>query len=245
MPIIELRHIHQSFGASKILNDISLTISRGGFTSILGPTGSGKTSLFRLIAGLDEIDSGEVYIDQRLATRDSQILLKPHKRNVGLVFQDIALWPHLSIYKNLEFPLKSLKYPKDKIVKRIHEMIDLMNLKGLDKRYPHQLSGGQQQLAGIARALVADPDIILMDEPLASLDYHLKKDLRKKIKRIHETSKKTFVYITHDQEEAFELSDEIIIIDEGRLIEKGKPEKLLTDPAQDFTRYYLNPPSHH
>ncbi len=239
MSIIELRNIHQSFGTSKIIDDISLTISKSSFTSILGPTGSGKTSLFRLIAGLDEIESGEVYINQRLATRDSQILLKPHKRGVGLVFQDIALWPHLSIYKNLEFPLKSLKYPKTKIIKRIHEMIDLMNLKDLEKRYPHQLSGGQQQLAGIARALVADPDIILMDEPLASLDYHLKKDLRRKIKSLHETSQKTFVYITHDQEEAFELSDEIIILDEGRLIEKGKPEKLLMNPVQDFTKYYL------
>ncbi len=244
MSIIELKHVHQSFGTSKILNDISLTISKSSFTSILGPTGSGKSSVFRLIAGLDEIESGEVYINQRLATKDSQILLKPHKRAVGLVFQDIALWPHLSIYKNLEFPLKSLKYPKAKIIKRIHEMIDLMNLKDLEKRYPHQLSGGQQQLAGIARALVADPDIILMDEPLASLDYHLKKDLRKKIKNLHETSKKTFVYITHDQEEAFELSDEIIILDGGRLIEKGKPEKLLTDPVQDFTKYYLKARGH-
>ncbi|GMT49387.1 MAG: hypothetical protein IEMM0008_0926 [bacterium] len=244
MSIIELKHVHQSFGASKILNDISLTISRGSFTSILGPTGSGKTSVFRLIAGLDEIESGKVYINQQLATRDSQILLKPHKRGIGLVFQDIALWPHLSIFKNLEFPLKSLKYPKTKIVKRIHEMIDLMNLTGLDKRYPHQLSGGQQQLAGIARALVADPDIILMDEPLAGLDYHLKKDLRETIKILHETSQKTFVYITHDQEEAFELSDEIIILDEGKLVETGKPEKLLTDPVQDFTKYYLRVQGH-
>ena len=216
MAAIVLHGVIKSFGERKVLDRIDLSIERGRFTSLLGDSGSGKTTILRLIAGLEYPDAGEIFIDNRLASEGNRVSIPPRDRGVGFIFQDLALWPHLTAFENIAFGLRvqGTKYVKKKVM-------EMANLLGLNERlldnYPDELSGGQQQLVAIARSLIVKPSILLMDEPFSSLDVHLKQRMYDMLKSLLNDLSITVVYVTHDHEEACYLSDEIFYLEEGRI----------------------------
>ena len=208
MSIISLKNITKKFNNNTILNNISLDFQKAKITCLLGNSGSGKSTILRLIAGLEKPNSGEIYISNQLVTKNSKIIIPPHKREIGFIFQDLALWSHLSVYENIAF---GLQIQKDKNIKsKVLEILDFFGIAKYQNSYPNQLSGGQQQLIAIARSLVLKPKILLMDEPLSNLDIHLKEKMRKEIKKLRDKFDITIIYVTHDHIEASYLGDEII-----------------------------------
>ena len=209
----EIRNIVMDFNGFKALNDISLKIQDGEFIAILGPSGCGKTTLLRLLAGFNHPTSGEIRIgEQVVANRD--YVLPPNERFISMVFQSYALWPHMSVRKNVEFPIKNSKFVSPEIRSncdsRVRELIEMVGLTGMEKRLPAQLSGGQRQRVALARALAVDPDLLLMDEPLSNLDTELRVEMRREIKELHQKTKVTVVYVTHDQSEALALAAKFV-----------------------------------
>ncbi len=213
-------------GSTSVLSNISLEIQNGERAVILGPSGCGKTTILRLIAGFIAPDSGSITINRGLVAKDGRIFLPPEKRNIGMVFQDLALWPHLTVRGNIEFPLKSRGISKEKRDEKIQKILELVGMQGFDRRKPVELSGGQQQRVALARALVPEPEVLLMDEPLSSLDFELNLRIRKEILRLHEKLGFTLLYVTHDRDEAFDIATRIVMMKKGCITYDGSPEML-------------------
>ena len=231
---ISIRHVTKRYDAAIALDDVSLEIARGSFLTLLGPSGSGKTTLLMTIAGFTRPDAGTLHVDDRDITG-----LEPEKRNFGMVFQGYALFPHLTVARNVAFPLRVRGRGRAEIDERVARALEMVQLGHLAGRYPRQLSGGQQQRVALARALVFEPEVLLLDEPLSALDKTLRADLQWELKDLHRRLGMTFVYVTHDQEEALSMSDEIAIIRDGRIVQKGAPESLYERPATHFVAGFL------
>ncbi len=231
---IEITNISKKFGDFVALDDVSLTIPTGQLTALLGPSGGGKSTLLRIIAGLDSADSGEVVIEGKEATH-----LPAQKRNVGFVFQHYAAFKHMTVEKNVAFGLEIRKVPKDEIRHRVDELLRLVHLQQFSHRLPSQLSGGQRQRMALARALAVEPSVLLLDEPFGALDAKVRKELRDWLRRLHDEVHVTTVFVTHDQEEALEVSDEIVVINDGRIEQIGTPDALYDEPANDFVMSFL------
>ncbi len=232
--IISLEHISKSFSGKKVLDDISLYINRGEFLTFLGPSGCGKTTLLRLIAGFLSPDEGII----RLEGKDISPL-PPHKRPLNTVFQRYALFPHLDVYDNIAFGLKLHKVPKDEIERRVRKVLRLVSMSDYEDRDVASLSGGQQQRIAIARAIVNQPKVLLLDEPLSALDLKMRKDMQIELKEMHEKLGITFIYVTHDQEEALALSDTIVVMDEGRIQQIGTPADIYNEPQNCFVADFI------
>lgn len=232
--ILELKNITVSFDGEKILDDISLSISDKEFVTLLGPSGCGKTTTLRIIAGFLEPDSGDVFFDGEIINS-----LPANKRNVNTIFQRYALFPHLNVYENIAFGLKVKKVPKEEIKQRVKEMLKLVNLEGFEKRSISKLSGGQQQRVAIARAVINKPKILLLDEPLAALDLKLRKDMQTELKNIQKQLGITFIFVTHDQEEALSMSDKVVVMNEGKIQHIGTPQDIYNEPVNAFVADFI------
>lgn len=233
---IDIRGIGKTFGDFVALEDIDLSVRSGALTALLGPSGGGKSTLLRIIAGLEKADAGSVEIDGANATK-----LPPRHRDVGFVFQHYAAFTHLSVYRNVAFGLEIRKRPKDEIRTRVHELLELVHLEQFADRLPAQLSGGQRQRMALARALAVEPKVLLLDEPFGALDAKVRKELRDWLRRLHDEVHVTTVFVTHDQEEALEVSDEIVVINHGRIEQVGHPDELYDKPVNDFVMSFLGP----
>lgn len=239
--IVEVDGLVKTFddGETVAVDDVSFDVGRNQITGLLGPSGCGKTTTLRCIAGVERPDSGTISINDRTVVSDS-INLDPESRNLGMVYQNYAIWPHLSVYDNVVYPLKYTDdIPKSEYDDRVMEILELVQIPELRDTPATDLSGGQQQRTALARAVVHDPDIVLLDEPLSNLDVTLRNTMRKEIQRLQYELGLTMIYVTHDQEEAFFLSDEIVIMNGGRLVEKGPPEDLYSSPREAFTRGFV------
>jgi iron(III) transport system ATP-binding protein len=222
------------------VEDFNLTINDGEFVSFLGPSGCGKTTTLRMIAGLEKNTHGKIYLgDDLVSDPENKLFLPPEKRYVGMVFQSYAVWPHMNVYDNVAYPLKIQKRPKAEINERVIEMLRVVELNGLEKRMPNQLSGGQQQRVALARGLVMQPKVLLLDEPLSNLDAKLREKMRKDIREIQQKLKLTVVYVTHDQIEANTMSDRIVIMKSGKILQVGTPKEIKANPANDFVRDFI------
>ncbi|HMG41471.1 MAG TPA: sulfate ABC transporter ATP-binding protein [Acidimicrobiales bacterium] len=233
---IEITGVGKRFGDFVALEDVSLSIPTGQLTALLGPSGGGKSTLLRIIAGLEHADDGRVEIEDMDATH-----LPPQKRNVGFVFQHYAAFKHLSVFRNVAFGLEIRKRPKAEIRERVQELLELVHLEQFADRLPSQLSGGQRQRMALARALAVEPKVLLLDEPFGALDAKVRKELRDWLRRLHDEVHVTTVFVTHDQEEALEVADEIVVINDGRIEQIGTPDQLYDEPANDFVMRFLGP----
>ncbi len=233
---IKLNNITKKYDDKVILNAINLSINKNSLTCLLGSSGSGKTTILRLIAGLENAEKGNILIDDVLATENKSLKLLPHQRNIGYIFQDLALWPHFTIYKNIAFGLQEQKTAN--IKEKVDEILNYFNLIDEANKYPHQLSGGQQQLVTIARALVLKPKILLMDEPLANLDVKLKRKTLSLIKDLKDTFNLTIIYVTHDHKEAFAIADDIVVLNKGKIETSGTVSQLKTSKNK-YVKYFL------
>src|SRR5512133_2866424 len=231
---IEIRNVTKRFGSFLALDDISLEIPQGSLTAILGPSGSGKSTLLRIVAGLERPDSGEVLLAGEDATR-----LAPQRRNVGFVFQHYAAFKHMSVRDNVAFALTIRKRPKQEIRERVDELLELVQLLGFADRYPSKLSGGQRQRMALARALAVEPRVLLLDEPFGALDAGVRAELREWLRRLHEEVHVTTVFVTHDQQEAMAVSDQIAILNAGRIEQTGSPRDLYDEPASEFVMRFV------
>ncbi len=232
--LIELKNISVSFDGEKILDDLSLSIRDGEFVTFLGPSGCGKTTTLRAIAGFLEPDSGDVFFDSKRINN-----VPPHKREVNTIFQRYALFPHLNVYDNIAYGLKVRKVPKDEIKRRVEEMLKLVNLEGFEHRNIAKLSGGQQQRVAIARAVINHPKVLLLDEPLAALDLKLRKDMQRELKNIQQQLGITFIFVTHDQEEALSMSDTVVVMDGGKIQQIGSPTDIYNEPVNAFVADFI------
>jgi sulfate transport system ATP-binding protein len=233
---IEVSHVGKRFGDFVALDDVTVSIPTGQLTALLGPSGGGKSTLLRIIAGLDHADEGTVEIAGTDAT-----FLPPQKRNVGFVFQHYAAFKHMTVRRNVSFGLEIRRRPKDEIRRRVDELLELVHLEQFAERLPSQLSGGQRQRMALARALAVEPTVLLLDEPFGALDAKVRKELRDWLRRLHDEVHVTTVFVTHDQEEALEVADEIVVINDGRIEQIGPPDELYDDPANEFVMRFLGP----
>jgi len=235
---IEALHVHKRFGAHRALDDVSVRIEHGELVALLGPSGGGKTTLLRVIAGLETPDAGDVRFSGADVTGAG-----PHERGVGFVFQHYALFREMSVFENVAFGLrvrpKVTRPSEERIRARVQELLALVQLEGLAGRLPDELSGGQRQRVALARALAVEPKVLLLDEPFGALDAKVRKDLRAWLRRLHDELHVTSVLVTHDQEEAFEIADRVVVIHEGRVHQDGPPEALLRRPASEFVARFV------
>ncbi|MBQ4518762.1 MAG: ABC transporter ATP-binding protein [Clostridia bacterium] len=232
--IIELKNISKAFDGETVLDDISLDIYDNEFITLLGPSGCGKTTLLRMIGGFEQPDQGDIlFMGERINNTP------PHKRNVNTVFQKYALFPHLNVFENVAFPLRERKVPKDEINQKVNEMLSLVMLSNFAKRSVTSLSGGQQQRVAIARALINHPKVLLLDEPLGALDLKLRKDMQQELKKIQKSTGITFVFVTHDQEEALSMSDTIVVLSEGKIQQIGAPSDIYNEPKNAFVADFI------
>lgn len=233
---IVVEKVCKQFGSFQAVDDVSLTIKSGSLVALLGPSGSGKSTLLRLIAGLEMPDSGKILLTGKDATYQSV-----QERNIGFVFQHYALFKHLTVRQNIAFGMEIRKAPKAKIKARVEELLELVQLSGLGNRYPSQLSGGQRQRVALARALAVEPKVLLLDEPFGALDAKVRKDLRAWLRRLHDEVHVTTVFVTHDQEEAMEVSDEIVVMNKGQVEQIGTPAEIYDHPASAFVMSFIGP----
>lgn len=231
---VELKNINKTFGTYKASDEVSFGIEKGKLIGLLGPSGSGKTTILRMIAGLEQPDSGEIIIDGKVVND-----IPPSARGIGFVFQNYALFRYMTVYDNIAFGLKVKKADNKKIKERVSELISLVGLKGLEKRYPSQLSGGQRQRVAFARALAPNPQLLLLDEPFAAIDAKIRQELRSWLKEMIEKLGITSIFVTHDQEEAIEVADEIIITNHGKIEQKGTPLEVYQNPQTAFTASFF------
>ena len=232
--LIDLKNITKTYDDTDVLKDINLYIRDGEFLTLLGPSGCGKTTMLRLIAGFTLPDNGQILVDGKDISG-----VPPYRRQVNTVFQKYALFPHLNVFDNIAFGLKIQKLPKDEIESRVNEMMELVNLAGYGSRYIDQLSGGQQQRVAIARALVNRPRVLLLDEPLGALDLKLRKGMQIELKRMQQKLGITFIYVTHDQEEALTMSDTIVVMNQGYIQQVGTPEDIYNEPKNAFVADFI------
>ena len=232
--IISLRNISVDFDDERVLKSINLDIMDKEFITFLGPSGCGKTTTLRIIGGFVEPCEGDVFFEGKRIND-----LPPHKRHVNTVFQRYALFPHLNVYENIEFGLKISKLPERERRQRVMEALELVNLKGYERRGIHQLSGGQQQRVAIARAIVNQPKVLLLDEPLGALDLKLRKDMQVELKRIQQSLEITFIYVTHDQEEALTMSDRVVVMKDGNILQIGTPQDIYNEPTNAFVADFI------
>ena len=231
---IELRNLTKRFGGFTAVDDVSLDVAGGSLTALLGPSGSGKSTLLRIVAGLEQPDAGAV----RLGGRDATVLT-PQKRGVGFVFQHYAAFKHMTVRDNVGFPLSIRRRPKRELGARVDELLRLVQLHAFADRYPAQLSGGQRQRMALARALAAEPEVLLLDEPFGALDARVRAELRDWLRRLHEEMHVTTVFVTHDQEEALELADSIVVMNRGRVEQAAPPRELYDQPANEFVMSFV------
>ncbi len=233
---IIVENVSKQFGSFKAVDNVSLEIKSGSLVALLGPSGSGKSTLLRLIAGLEMPDKGKIWLTGKDATYQSV-----QERNIGFVFQHYALFKHMTVRENIAFGLEIRKAPKAKIKRKVSELLDLVQLSGLGDRYPSQLSGGQRQRVALARALAVEPKVLLLDEPFGALDAKVRKDLRAWLRRLHDEVHVTTVFVTHDQEEAMEVSDEIVVMNKGQVEQVGTPAEIYDHPATAFVMSFIGP----
>jgi sulfate transport system ATP-binding protein len=231
---ISIRNITKRFGEFVALDDVSLEVEGGALTALLGPSGSGKSTLLRVIAGLEVPEAGEVHIAEEDVTSHA-----PQQRGVGFVFQHYAAFKHMTVYDNVAFGLKIRKRSRDEIGQRVGELLELVQLQGFARRYPAQLSGGQRQRMGLARALAVDPKVLLLDEPFGALDARVRKELRAWLRRLHDETHTTTVIVTHDQEEAMDVADTVVVMNAGRIEQVGGPVELYEKPANEFVMSFV------
>ncbi|MGN0424291.1 MAG: ABC transporter ATP-binding protein [Acetatifactor sp.] len=236
---IKLVHISKSFGTKKVINDINLRIDSGSFTTLLGASGCGKTTLLRMIAGLEQPDEGEIYFDERCVfSSNRKINVSPEKRHLGFVFQDFALWPHMTVFENVAFGLRASKQTQN-LTERVKKALHAVRLEEYADKYPGQLSGGQQQRVAFARAIVIEPDCILFDEPLSALDALLREEMRIELKDLVKKLGITAVFVTHDQTEAMSMSDKIAVLYQGEIEQYDIPEVVYELPTTDFVAHFI------
>jgi len=234
MAFIEFRNIIKKFDDHTVLKGINLSIDEGNLVTLLGPSGCGKSTLLRCLAGLEEVTNGEIYLDGVNITN-----LQPQKRGIGMVFQQYSLFPNMNVYENIAFPLKQKKTPKDKIEQKVLEALKMVDLVGREEAYPHELSGGQQQRVALARSIVQEPKVLLLDEPLSAIDAKLRKSLQEKIKYIQKQLGITTIFVTHDQDEAMIMSDCIYLFNQGNIEQSGSPVDIYTSPKTKFAAEFI------
>ncbi|MDO4173512.1 MAG: ABC transporter ATP-binding protein [Eubacteriales bacterium] len=231
---VAMRGVNKSFGSFQASKDINFEIEKGKLVGLLGPSGSGKTTILRMLAGLETADSGDIIIDGKVVND-----VPASKRGIGFVFQNYALFRYLTVYENVAFGLKVQKWPKHKIRERVAEMLELVGLSGLEKRYPNQLSGGQRQRIAFARALAPQPQLLLLDEPFAAVDAKVRQELRSWLREMISSVGVTSIFVTHDQDEAIEVADEIMITNQGRVEQIGTPKDIYKQPATPFVAQFI------
>ncbi len=234
-PLVRLENVDKAFGKKYIIKGLNLDVFDGEFLTLLGPSGCGKTTVLRLVSGLEEVTSGKVFLDGKDVTN-----VPAAKREVNTIFQNFALFPHLSVWENINFGLKMKRVDKKEAARRIRSAINLVKLKGFEDRLPSQLSGGQQQRVAIARGIVMKHKILLLDESLASLDLKLKREMQFELKKLQEKLKMTFLYVTHDQDEALTMSDRIAIMNAGKIVQLGTPDEIYENPKNDFVKSFIS-----
>jgi sulfate/thiosulfate transport system ATP-binding protein len=234
--MIEARHIVKRFGDFTALDDVSVEVEAGSLTALLGPSGSGKSTLLRVIAGLERADAGQVCLEGRDVTN-----VAPQQRGVGFVFQHYAAFKHMTVRENVAFGLRIQRRPRAEIKSRVAELLELVQLSRLGDRYPAQLSGGQRQRMGLARALAVDPKVLLLDEPFGALDARVRKELRVWLRRLHDETHTTTVIVTHDQEEAMDVADRVVVMNAGRIEQVAPPRELYDHPANEFVMSFVGP----
>ena len=244
MPEIILKNVSKSFGKTVAVEELNLQILDNSFVTLLGPSGCGKTTILRMIAGLETPTEGKISIGGRVVFDSERgISLAPDKRNVGFLFQNYALWPHMTVYQNIAFGLENMRWDRDRIKKRVDELLRMLRIEQYVSRYPSELSGGQQQRVAIARTLAPSPKVLLMDEPLSNLDAKLRAEMRTELKRLHTDASATFVYVTHDQLEAMTLSTRVCLMDSGRLQQYASPLEIYKRPVNLFAAGFVGNPT--
>ncbi|MEA2677892.1 MAG: sulfate/thiosulfate transport system ATP-binding protein [Chloroflexota bacterium] len=233
---IRIVGINKRFGDFVAVDNVSLDIEGGSLTALLGPSGSGKSTLLRIIAGLEDPDGGEVWLNDREVSH-----VPPQQRGVGFVFQHYAPFKHMTVFDNVAFGLTIRKRPKDEIRRKVHELLTLVQIDQFAARYPVQLSGGQRQRMALARALAVEPEVLLLDEPFGALDARVRKELRTWLRRLHDETHVTTVFVTHDQEEAMDVADRIVVIDHGKVEQDGSPREIYEHPANEFVMGFIGP----
>jgi sulfate transport system ATP-binding protein len=233
---IRIVSVNKSFGDFQALKDVSLDIADGELTALLGPSGSGKSTLLRIVAGLEVPDTGEIWLNSRNVTTTT-----PQQRGVGFVFQHYAPFKHMTVFDNVAFGLTIRKRPKDEVKARVRELLKLVQIDQFADRYPAQLSGGQRQRMALARALAVEPEVLLLDEPFGALDARVRKELRAWLRRLHDETHVTTVFVTHDQEEAMDVADRIVVMDHGQIEQEGSPRDLYEHPANEFVMSFIGP----
>ena len=237
---VEFKNVSKDYNVNKILKDISFKINDGEFVSFLGPSGCGKTTSLRMVAGLEKNSGGEIFIGNELiSSPEKNIFMPTRDRKLGMVFQSYAIWPHMNIFENVAFPLRMTKTTESEIKSKVEEVLGLVELGGLSERMPNTLSGGQQQRVALARGLVARPKVLLLDEPLSNLDAKLREKMRRDIRQIQQHFKITCIYVTHDQVEAFSMSDRIMIMEKGNILQFDTPAAIRSNPANEFVREFI------
>src|SRR5687768_9073293 len=233
---IRVENLSKRFGSFQAVDDVSFTVDPGQLVALLGPSGSGKSTILRMIAGLEAPDAGHVFISDDRATAKSV-----QERNVGFVFQHYALFRHMTVFENVAFGLRVRKRPKPEVADRVNRLLKLVQLDGLAKRYPSQLSGGQRQRVALARALAPEPRVLLLDEPFGALDSQVRVELREWIRRLHDEVHVTSIFVTHDQEEALEISDLLVVLNKGKVEQVGSPQEVYDQPATSFVMSFIGP----
>ena len=234
MSFIEVKNISKSFDGRKILDNISLSIEKGSFVTFLGSSGCGKTTLLRSMMGLEKVDSGEIYLMGKNITD-----IPMNQREMVMIFQQYCLFPTMNVYNNVSFSLRMKKIHKDEIAERVKKVLELVDLKGHEKKYPYQLSGGEQQRVSLARGLINNPKVLLLDEPFSAIDAKLRKELQIRVKEIHEELGMTSIFVTHDQEEAMVMSDQICLFKDGIVEQSGSAEEIYLKPATDYVASFV------
>ncbi len=240
MSEVRIEHVYKRFGKVTAVSDFDLVVKDGEFVSILGPSGCGKTTTLRMVAGFERATEGEIYIgDKCVSSSVKGSFTPPEKRDIGMVFQSYAVWPHMNVEDNVGYPLKIQKVSKEERAKRVREILEMVHLEEYGERYPHQLSGGQQQRVALARALVAQPGLLLLDEPLSNLDAKLRESMRFEISAIQKDLGITVIYVTHDQSEAMAMSDRVVVMSDGVVQQIGEPHVIYTQPANKMVADFI------
>lgn len=232
--VLQLKQINKYFGRSHVIKDVNIDFEKGHFVTFLGPSGCGKTTLLRMVAGFYEPDDGEILLNGKRIER-----IPPYSRNTAMVFQEYALFPHMNVFDNVSYGLRVKNRPKEEIERRVKEALDLMQLKGMEDRFPNQMSGGQQQRVAVARALVMNPEVLLLDEPLSNLDAKLRESVRVELRDIQKKLGLSTIYVTHDQSEALSMSDMIVVLKGGVVHQTGSPQEIYFEPKTPFVADFI------